>query len=184
MVVNFEVEPLLPFSLADAIIDFIITHTNKTEESSQVLVATVQKQHIAQHLKLFENSGIDPNMITVDLFALYGLYQYVPSYAQRKGGVVLLDLGLNSTRMAYIQNDQLKLIRTLPKRVSTIAKEVAQELNIAPTQAMDHIMRFGLESADWPEYLKAIKKVSISFWNSIRFTLTSFTRISNSRTNH
>ncbi len=175
MIVNFEVEPLLPFSLADAVIDFIITSTNKIEQSSQVLVAAVQKQYIAQHIQLFKDSGIDPSIITVDLFALYGLYQYIPSYVQRTGGVVLLDLGLNSTRMAYIQNDQLKLIRTLPKGMSTIAKEVAQELKIAPTQAMDHIMRFGLESADWPEYSKAIKKVSTSFWNSIRFTLTSFT---------
>jgi type IV pilus assembly protein PilM len=175
MIINFEVEPLLPFSLSDAVVDFIITHTNKTEQSSQVLVAAVQKQYIAQHLKLFVDSGFDPNVITIDLFGLYGLYQHIPSYTKRKGGIVLLDLGLHSTRMAYIHNDQLKLIRTLPKGMSTIAKEVAQELKIAPAQAMDHIMRFGLEPADWPEYSKAITKASTTFWNSVRFTLTSFT---------
>lgn len=175
MVINFEVEPLLPFALSDAIVDFIITKQNTEEQSSQVMIAAVQKQHIAQHIQLFIESDINPDIITIDLFALYGLYKQSPTYAQQKGGTVLFNLGLHSTRMEYIHDGQLRLIRTLSKGVSDIVKFVAQELNIAPGQAMDHIIRFGLETTDWPEYTQAIKNACTLFWNKIRFTLTSFT---------
>ena len=37
MVINFEVEPLLPFSVNDAVIDFIITKKNLEDKSSEVL---------------------------------------------------------------------------------------------------------------------------------------------------
>ena len=53
MVVNFEVEPLLPFATDDAVIDFIITKQNVAEKSSELLVTAVQKQYITQHLQLF-----------------------------------------------------------------------------------------------------------------------------------
>ncbi len=44
MVIGFEIEPLLPFSLRDAAIDFIITREIPEEKSSEILVTAVQKQ--------------------------------------------------------------------------------------------------------------------------------------------
>ncbi len=174
-IITFEVEPLLPFSAQDAVIDFIITKKIPQEKSSEILVAATQKQIIAQHLELFAAAGASPTVITVDFFSLYGLYLQIPSYAQLPGSIALLDLGVQSTQVAYISNGQLRLIRTLPYGVSTIAKEVSDIAHITPAEAMEELIRFGLESHDQSSHLDAIMQAVSSFWNKINFTLTSFT---------
>jgi type IV pilus assembly protein PilM len=175
LIVNFEVEPLLPFSLQDAVIDFIITKQNIEEQSSQVLVAAVQKQHVTKHLELLALADITPDVVTVDLFALYALYQAIPEYEQSHATSVVIDLGLSATRIIYIDNGQLRLIRTLSKGMIHLAKSVSDTLGITVGQAMEHIMRFGITTTDWPEYGHAITKSCTAFWQEIRFTLTSFT---------
>lgn len=175
LVINFEVEPLLPFPLHDAVVDFIIIKQNTEEQSSQVLVAAVQKQHIVKHLELLALADIAPDTVTVDLFSLYALYQAIPEYEQSHATIALIDLGLSSTRIAYIDNGQLRLIRTLSKGMVHLAKSVGDALGITVSQAMDHMMRFGISTTDWPEYGNAMTTSCTAFWEDIRFTLTSFT---------
>lgn len=173
-VIAYEVEPLLPFSLADAVIDCIVTKEIKEENSSIVLVAAVQNQYVAAHLALFQAAGVQPDQIVIDLFALYGLYVMIPSYAQQPGGIVLLETETQSTRMAYIYDGQLRFIRTLPKGLLDQARLVATDLNISETQALEHIVRFGLEADHDQSYATAIKKAFGTFFNDILFTLQSF----------
>jgi len=175
MVIDFEVEPLLPFSLNNAVIDFIITKKNLEEKSSELMVAAVQKSHIVEHLNLFALANLNPELITVDLFALYGLYSLIPSYANIRGSVVLIDLGAYSTRITYLYDGQLRLIRSLPKGILQQAKDLGALLNMQPNEAMESIMRFGLEKIDSPQYTQAITEVFSSFWKNISFTLSSFT---------
>jgi len=174
MVVNFEVEPLLPFSLQDAVVDFIITKQIPEEKSSEILVTAVQKKHIVHCLEIFGQAKILVDKIVVDLFAFYSLYKRIPTYSQMTGSVVLIDFGLQSTRIAYLFDGQLRLIRTLNKGVSQLVKAVGDTLNIPKNEAMEHIIRFGLEKTDWPEYTQAITDALSTFWRSINFTLSSF----------
>jgi len=175
MVVEFEVEPLLPFAVSDAVIDFIITKQNNAEKSSEILIAAVQTQHLAQHIQYFEDAGISPDRITVDFFGLYDLYCHIPAYAAQAGGVALIDLGVHSTRIGYIQHGQLRFIRTLQKGISGHAKAMSEALGIQPTDAMMQLARFGLEKSNDPGYSQAISKAMNSFWHEIQFTLQSFT---------
>ena len=175
MIINFEVEPLLPFSINDAVVDFIITKKISAEQASEVLVAAVQKQYIAEHLAIFEAANIQPTVITVDMFALYGLFNQMPPYAKLANGIALIDLGLHATRIAFIYNKQLRFIRTLSKGIFHIAKAVSENLDIGAHEVGEDIIRFGLEKPDAPEYEQAITNTLTSFWNEINFTITSFT---------
>lgn len=174
MVINFEIEPLLPFPLSSAVIDFIITKQNIEEKTSDILVAAVQNEQVAQLLNLFEQAGISPECITVDLFALYGLYKRIPEYMHETGDVVLVDFDLHSTRIAYMNNNQIKFIRALTKGLATVAKSVGDELHIQSVEAMEHIMRFGLEHHEDQNYNNVITKVMTTFWSEIDFTIRSF----------
>ncbi len=173
-VVNFEVEPLLPFSLQDAVIDFIITRQISEEKSSEILVAAVQKKHILHCLEIFGQAEILVDKIIVDFFALYSFYKRIPAYNQLAGSIVLIDFGLQSTRIAYLFDGQLRLIRTLNQGVSHVAKKVSSTLGISANEAMEHIIRFGLEKTDWPEYTQALTESLTSFWRTVNFTLSSF----------
>jgi hypothetical protein len=174
MVVNFEVEPLLPFSLRDAVIDFIITRQIPEEKSSEILVTATQKQHIAEHLAFFQAVSLKPTVITVDMIALYALYKQMPIYSQLTGGTVLIDINPYSTCITLMINGQLKTVRTLPKGIISIAKSAAQELQKTPNEIMEHLLRFGLETTDLANYTSAIEKATTEWWDSINFTLTSF----------
>jgi Tfp pilus assembly PilM family ATPase len=175
MVIGFEIEPLLPFSLRDAVIDFIITRQIPEEKSSEILVTAVQKQHIIEHIELFRAVGLEPTVITIDMIALYGLYKQVPAYNQLNGGTVIIDINPYSTCVTLMINTQLKTIRTLPKGIISIAKTAAQELQKTPAEIMEHLLRFGLEATDLASYTPAIEKAVTEWWDSINFTLTSFT---------
>jgi type IV pilus assembly protein PilM len=177
MVADFEVEPLLPFALADAVIDCIVTKENKAEKTSEVLVAATQKIHVDEHLQLFHEAGLSAQIITVDLFALYGTYLQIPSYAQLEGGVALIDIGSHTTNIGYIHNGQLRLIRSLSKGVGTIAKSMSEELDISASEALESIMRYGLERYDDPKYTKTINTALTNFWHDIAFTLNTFTAL-------
>ena len=92
MVIGFEIEPLLPFSLHDAVIDFIITRQIPEEKSSEILVTAIQKQQIVEHMTMFEAAGLKPAVITVDMISLYGLYKEIPAYSNLEGGTILIDV--------------------------------------------------------------------------------------------
>lgn len=174
-VIRYEVEPLLPFSIHDATIDFIITKQYAEDSSSQLLVAAVQNQHIEQHIELFVSAGIMPSLITIDLFALYGFYNFIPQYAHLQGGAALIDLGMLTTRIAYIHDGQLRFIRTLNKGTSHIAKALSDALEMQSNEAMDNLIRYGLEKNNDSRYLMAINQIYATFWNDIQLTLQSFT---------
>lgn len=175
MVINYEIEPLLPFSVHEAMVDFIITKTYPEESTSEILVAAVQKQHIVQHLQLFQNAGLSPDVITIDLFALYGLYKKMPQYASLQGNVVLIDLGLHATRIAFIQDERLRFIRTLPKGTFQVAKTASDVLGIQPTETIEYIIRYGLERGTNIRLNQALIEAITNFWQEIQLTLQSFT---------
>lgn len=175
MVIDYEVEPLLPFPIHDAVIDFIITKQNFVEKNSEILVTAIQKHHIASHLQLFAAAGIDPTTVTVDAFALYGLYQLIPVYSRLEGGVALLDLGAYTTTILYIYNGQLRLVRGLQKGILNLAKNSAQALNSNGQDVMENIIRFGVDKDADPAYLKTVGPMFTAFWQEIAFTLSSFT---------
>ncbi len=174
-VLPYEAEPLLPFKLTDATIDFIITKRHEEEKSVEILVAAVQNQHLINHLQLFSAAGVSPEIITVDLFALYGLYLKIPTYAALSGGAALIDIGKNTTRIAYIQAGQLRFIRTLTHGTLQIAKTASEQSHLPTSTIIENSIRFGILKPDDPDYSAAMTTALTAFWRDISFTLNSFT---------
>lgn len=172
MVIGFEIEPLLPFPLRDAAVDFIITRIIPEEKSSEVLVTATQKHHISHHINLFEQIGIKPDVITVDMISLYNLYKQMDATIQLQGGTALINLTAQSTTILFMLNTQLKLIRTLPKGIIALTRQIAQEQQKTPQEIMDYILRFGIETTP-DEHSIATEKSITEWWESINFTLTS-----------
>jgi len=173
-VVEYEVEPLLPFSAADALIDFIVTQEIPEEKSSEVMVVAAQRNAIEQHVAFFEQAGVSPSKVVVDLLSLYSLYKNIPAYADLKGSVVLVDIGFNVSRVAFINDGRLAFVRTIPKGIFSQARELAKLHSVSQTEAAEVIMRFGMEKPDDSSYKDSMEKVASKFWSDIKFTLQSF----------
>lgn len=156
-VVRFEVEPMLPFSLDNATIDFIVTRQEKNE--STVLVAAVKNEYLEQHLEPFYKAGVRPEKITVDIFELYGFYT---TYEKERNSTILIDLDWTTTRLAYINNKQLIAVRTLPYGIAP--NEHAQE-------SIEKLKNLGFQ-----EYDAQFTQNSKALIKDIAFTLQSFTQ--------
>jgi len=180
-VINYEVEPLLPFSVNNALIDFIVTKHIPVDPSAakqtggaEVMVAAAQRSVIDEHVKLFEDAGVMPSKVVVDLLSLYSLYKNIPAYANLTGSVVLVDVGFNITRLAYIHDGSLAFVRTLPKGIFSQAKKLSQLYKVSQNEAAEIIMRYGYQKEDDQKYKEAVKEVANHFWSDIKFTIQSF----------
>jgi type IV pilus assembly protein PilM len=174
MVLNYEIEPYLPFLVDTAIIDFIITKTTPAENSSEVMIAAVQKQHIVEHRSYFEQIGLQLTKVSVDLFDLYGLYREIPAYGSKKEIVTLIDLEFNVTRIACIVHGQLRFIRTIPKGIAHLAKSIANSRTNSNGQSLEDLIRFGIEKNSDQAYTQIAQKVFMQFLQEVNFTLQSF----------
>lgn len=172
-VIDFEVEPLLPFSITEAVIDFVITKKITEQNSSEVMVAAVQKQYITQQIELFSKAGVHPDIITVDLFELYGFYSMISSYRESTGNNILIEINDDITKISCITDGQLRFIRTLPIGIQTVVRQLATELSSSPRDTIEQLERLGFNNQD-AQYAQALQKASNNFINRIQFTLQSF----------
>jgi len=174
MVVNYEVEPLLPFELDDAVIDFIIIKQLPDEGSSEVIVAAAQKSSIAEHISFFEHAGVSPHKIDVDVFSLYGLYTRIPAYRAMSGGVAFVDIGSKASHVLFVRDAQLKAVRVLPTGMDDFVTAVTNACGLSRQEARAAIGTFGLTKKEDQQYHNALTGSLTSFFKSVQFTLSSF----------
>ena len=174
MVIEYEVEPMLPFSLQDAVVDFIITSQNKTDKTSQILVAAVRKQDLQIIFDAYQTAGVDPGCITVDLFALYGLYLQIDEYKDTEGASALVDIGSTTTSVSFLLNGQIRLIRSISKGLHTIAQHISEDTDKSIEETLQDLINFGKTKTNDEKYSQAAQKYLTSFLTDIQFTLNSF----------
>lgn len=173
LIIKYEIEPLLPFSIADSVIDFIITKRDQTTNQVTVLAACIQKHYIAEHLALFASAGIEQELVMVDLFGVYGLYKNSYAFMSNET-VVLLDLGMNTTKIAYIQDGSLTMIRVFNQGIVQVLKGAAEKIQGSQQEVYDLLIRFGLNSVDHDEEVSVVKESFTLIIEKIQFTLSSY----------
>ncbi|MBM3886985.1 hypothetical protein FJ364_03565 [Candidatus Dependentiae bacterium] len=175
MVINYEMEPLLPFALHESLIDFIITKSNKDLQSSHILAVAIRKQDLAAILEPYEQAKIKVKTVLIDLFAMYGLYQKIANYHDLPGSTALVDIEHQGTRITFLQNNQFKLTRYISKGLNFILNNISEELGISRDEVLQHIQETGITPLDiHSAFDKVIQKHLINFFNEIQFTLNSF----------
>lgn len=174
MVLEYEIEPLLPFSVHDAVIDGIITKIIPEEQKAMVLVAAVPKEHIANHLQLLQAANLDPDIVSIDFFDLYALYRMIAPHKEGQGAHVLIDIESHTTRIGYIYNGALRIVRTLPKGIINQVKLMSDSLGMQPSAVMEQLMRHGFTHDD-RSFTQSLREALDTFWQDIAFTLNSLT---------
>jgi len=156
LVLPFEIEPLLPFSLADATIDAIVTQQTPTE--STVYVAALKNELFAAHLELLARANIDPAKVTVDLFELYALYRAMNAVPSESTDIIMY-VGYNALRIAIVTGGKLVATRYIPEGLYTLA--TALDTNI------EHLERFGIAESVTVAAMSALQ-------SDVQLTLDAF----------
>jgi type IV pilus assembly protein PilM len=174
MILDYEIESKLPFSINESVLDFIITKQNIQEKKSQILVAAIRNEDLKEILDIYQMAGIEPNKITIDLFAIYNLYKQIPEYNNIKNSTTIINIGSNSTRIALLQDSVLKLTRIIPQGINTIAQNIANKTNENLNNIKEKIINQGFNETQDQEFDKILQEYAISFFHDIQFTLNSF----------
>lgn len=174
MVLDYEIETMLPFSINEAIVDFIITKKESDQKTTQILVAAVRTQDLQNHLSIYEKADIDPSTITIDLFALYSLYQQIPEYRSLPNASALVEFDAHTTRIALVQAGQLRLTRYIPRGLTTVLKLISEETLMSSEEILKKLTSGGIRSLGDETLTRIVQKHFVLLLNEIQFTLNSF----------
>ena len=174
MVLEYEIEAMLPFALDDAVIDFIVTKTILQEGSSQILAVAVRKQDLAALLALYKAAEIEPSVVTLDLFSFYGLYQQIHEYQADGQSSAFVEINDSGTRITFLQDNQLKLTRYLPRGLAAFVKNISEESELSLQEVEAMLFASGFKLTENHRYNKAVQSHLMNFFNEIQFTLNSF----------
>lgn len=115
LVVPFEVEPLLPFALTDAVIDAFVVHQDTAQNKATVQVAAIKRQTVESFLKLLHEAGLKPTKISVHLFEFYSIYKEIPEYHTDSTPTLCIEIGDNSQQFIALVDGELKNSRIIPR---------------------------------------------------------------------
>jgi type IV pilus assembly protein PilM len=108
-VLKFEIEPLLPFSVDEIVVDFYAVKDRFI--GNQAMAFAVRKEDLQKQLSILEEAGVDPEILLPEGLALFWLVQNVED--EFSSGA-LLDVGYEKTTMIIWQGGALKLVRSIP----------------------------------------------------------------------
>lgn len=109
--VTFELDDDLPFPIEDAVYDFstIGTQTNQ----STVYVASTLKTHIGSAIEMWNQAGLDPDIITTEAWALRALANRVLAPEQQTRPIVIVHIGNERTTLYSHHQGQPVSVRDL-----------------------------------------------------------------------
>lgn len=173
-IIGFEVEPLLPFPLHEAVVDCVITHTSKTEKSSELLIVATQKERIEKLVSICTQAHVPLTGITVDLFSLYNLIVRLGLGADTNSCIVLATTSAQTTGLACIAHGTITLVRSLGKGTLSIAKQISTLHATSAETALEELLRFGIEKNENTTLHDNIQKAISHYLADIAFTCATF----------
>jgi len=117
-----------PFTIDEAILDYktLGTIEEAGKEANNVMVVSVRKDIIADHIATLRKVGLEPTAISVIPFALAAAAKKFGNLKEEEV-VALLDIGAEFTDIIFIRNKQLEFTRT----VTTAGNSITEAMTVA-----------------------------------------------------
>ena len=176
MIVNYEVEPLLPFPLDEAVIDFLITDENKEKSQTTILVAAARKSDLDVYTNYFEKAGVRLTNVTLDMFALYDFYRHTMYVAQAYTSLLLVDFGIDAIRVLYIQKGILKSVRLVPYGLSAMMSKVDDIVHAVSSDSLENILEHNAQDHDEKKQHEITEQLVADFSKQITLSVSFFSK--------
>ncbi|TKB82255.1 MAG: hypothetical protein E8D45_00700 [Nitrospira sp.] len=142
-VVPFEIENLIPLGLEDVAVDSIVLPPPPSEgtaisptNTSDLLVAAVPRQVLADHLQLCADTGIKTPTVTVDALALFSALQFLDRAGHSvPGECVVIDLGASKTTLCLTYQGRPWVLRTILWGMDQLIQAVGARQVCSPQDA-------------------------------------------------
>ena len=173
----FQVQDMLPVPVADALLDFYPVAESVTDHGTPgirgLLVAAV-KEAVANKVLAAKLAGL--TVVDVDLIP-FAVSRVLVSRAGIAGGVVLVDIGANTTSVVMAADGVPQFVRIIPAGGEDVSRALISGLGMDATQADAAKRRLGLatsvQAEDHPS-AEIIHRVTGELLNSLRNTVSFF----------
>jgi hypothetical protein len=130
MVLPFEIEPSLPFSIEDVAIDFSVLGPGTDPGQTEVLAVAVDKNRLASFLEALAAVRIDPQRLTLSGLAVA---LWAGRNPEASGPTLCLDVGDTFGSLQIVDGPRVRLIRSFPLPAVPAARERALHHHIRTT---------------------------------------------------
>ncbi len=172
----FELEPFVPFSIDDLVIDYHPLTTSS--QQTQVLAVAVPKDILHQRMDLLTKVGLNVQALEVQSLALFNTHQWIYPNTL-KNGTLLLDTGHTSTSLCLLGSNGIWGIRTVLGGIKDFAEHIPQlnEGTTRETERIEEITSRGLNEKDEGSESRSLVTEDSS-WNrllqSLRTTIHAY----------
>jgi len=127
--IAFELEPLLPYPLDEATIDYVII---KQQEQSNILAAVIEKSYVSNLFHILKDCQIEATVIDIDPVPVA---LKLLNSGRAKGCGVLLDVGARDTSSVVFNDGKIVHIRHYEFGGENTTNSIAEILGIRPAEA-------------------------------------------------
>ncbi len=175
MVLPFEAEPLLPFSIESSAIDFIKAPGINTGPCKIMLCATENNilNGVSQALS---KAKIKPDNITIDLISLTDLCTQTENRAIADPNYVIISLSEKWTKIGFVDQGLLRFVKNIQFGSSDIILKVSQlaEIDYEQAKAMVQAEIENPELETQQNIYKSIDATLSDLVKKIKFSIQSF----------
>jgi len=131
--VPFEIEAMVPFSIDDLVIDFIVSDQS---DQNEILAAYVKKSFVSEYLTSLKSYEIDPDILDIRCVP-------IATWLLKQQGIpndgLLLEIGEKRTTMILYLERHIVLIRTFVFNNGSIASSISNDMNDIDTTESNQI---------------------------------------------
>ncbi len=106
-IIKYQVEPYIPYSVEEIVVDFIPSKNNR------YFTFSLSKEELGRYLEGFKETGIEPRIITIDDISIFYLYNLIYRNSS-EGATVLVHLREDAMSVEIISGGELSFIRVIP----------------------------------------------------------------------
>lgn len=168
----FQVEPILPYPVENAIIDKILF--SKDKEGSKLTIFCIRKDHLSQHIDNYEKLKIKPEVISA---APQALVLFSNRFVSNKNEAPFFAVHLGIEHSFAVLIDQQKLIaaQVIPSGLNQLIETLVKEKGLDKPTAFQELFKESYFSAK-TEDASSIKNTLDGFRMSMMRTLYSLAK--------
>ncbi len=140
--IKYQAEQYIPMSIDEAKVDYAVLGKSLSDPTkNEVLLAGVGNSFSESRLDLVEGLGMNVVAIEPDSVALARAL-LPPATPDAR---LIMEVGDFATDIVMTYADAPRLVRSIPVGMQTLVKAACQNLNIQENQALQFILKFGLQ---------------------------------------
>lgn len=149
---QFEAKKYVPLPFSEVTLSWTIISDNEDGATCKVLLIAVPKQIRDIYIKLFQQAGLNLEIIEIEALSLIRSL-----ISEKDKNDVIIDIGAKVTGLNFVRHGTLQLTRNLSIGGDTITERIAQALNLSTERAEQFKRDFGLRNTDFlPEAVKPV----------------------------